>query len=1539
MPSIMSRLAGLFPSFRSTYAPAVPTPEERAAQVIAATKRDIERSRARPRPSSEEKIPTNYYGGAAGKVWFLPYLDSTTQDSPEIRAAMRLMRRSPWVKAAWEPQILTVASEDWQVQASEPGNPESEEQADFCKAMIEECIHDAMIAVVRAICAPFGSEGHSLAEPVWNVCEKGKLAKKIVCTKFAARDTDPNTGDVRLMGDGFGNVTHVEARRAPGQPVYPIDDFVFSRYLTVFDEPLGEAAYRPSYGSYWMLDTVDKLRMVHCEKRMAGMLVGTYENDDDKPGLEDTLRKAKTATWAAIPDGVKLEALQISTASEPDYKSFQESLRDALVTGIAFATLQIIQGNVPDARGDTKVQKSMADLGPWLLMTLVCSAVNRQLFPKAIDFNYPYPAGGAYPKLTFGAASNQELLELVQVVTGAQQIGFTNLSRKHYAKALSLQLADPNDPDDSLASPQQAAPMGGFGGGFGGDPGMGGAPAALPPGPGVPPTYDPSVPEAFGEGGGVDWESFAWSPAQTARGTIKAEWTGPGQRRPLYGVAAKKALSQTAGAGGTAPPTPSGSGPIAPPSLPAKPAAPPVPAAPKAPAPPVPGKLKRVAGAVGRGAKVAARAKYNAGKKAVGGTVYGAAKLSQGLAYAVDRLGALLQKTPVLESVFGVGSTLRKEAGRKMRQARETAALAAAGDRSAAARRAASASAKLAAIKFGENRRKFGTTRAVVIEAAYWGLKAALGGAVAAGALAITGTSAAGLATAGIGALAAYKVSKTVLGMVVNPLIRQAVEYPFRYGKGKRGKNAPHRVAERELQRRAARAGFAEDGTSGDPLDLVAALREMLELDLGRPVEIPDAELAQLLADLLDYSDELGEGADEEIADAFAEVPESEWESFGWQAGRTRRGSVKAIGTAEDRGKTLYGAKARAALAKKVGASKRQDAPRTVTYTTTDNLGNTKPKREENVSPERARAMAVAAQLAATEPVGERPTGLKVRKQRLRTRHAAATTALEAVAQKATAGDSAAVKQLADTGKSNVEAAAKELAKLGPVPAAAKPVIRAAWLDAAKGLPRGQRREVQTLLDATFGEFGRDTNKVAGAVGKIAAWIGRQTYGVARATVGALARFSKGLARASGPLLRGLAGLGWKGTKLLARAGAKVAGVGLRAGWRATKALAAAGGKHLGPFGYWAGAVVGGAALLAAPVLAVKFGLVPFAAGIALAPVAVGGVGLLGRRLGQRAADSGLRASGEGFIVPADKHSESAAEPGDEHALAGADGKRATQLLASAQADGARVFAEACKAAVKRLLASPNPLAAPVLFDDGELGEVAGALARTVATADLMGRARIRRHAQIAEKASESFADGKVPADYSKKYSDPFHDFAEPVPSMEPVSALEYFRRLVPTLGASTVRYGPKLDRHAFTLAVAADQTVLEKVKGAIVEALRTGKNGTPDVEQILDDAGVSERDPRYAEMVVRTNVMDAYNQGAQDELSEPDVQERFPAWEYLGVLDSRTGDDHKPKIGKYFPSSVSFAEVRGPRVYNCRCSFAPVSRFLMSGVRVEERW
>lgn len=176
-------------------------------------------------------------------------------------------------------------------------------------------------------------------------------------------------------------------------------------------------------------------------------------------------------------------------------------------------------------------------------------------------------------------------------------------------------------------------------------------------------------------------------------------------------------------------------------------------------------------------------------------------------------------------------------------------------------------------------------------------------------------------------------------------------------------------------------------------------------------------------------------------------------------------------------------------------------------------------------------------------------------------------------------------------------------------------------------------------------------------------------------------------------------------------------------------------------------------------------------------------------------------------------------------------------------------------------------------------------------------------------------------------YPPPLHTFADaglPVEPLPPQQALEYFRRLVPAIGVkSPERWGAALEREAFTLAASADAVVLERVQAAIAEALATGEvTGAPaEIDAILDAAGVTHRNPGYAENVFRTNMMDSYNTGSQLELAE--VSDTFPVWQYMNPDDGRSRPHHAKRNGKYYSSSVPFTEVRGTDIEDvaqCRC-------------------
>lgn len=267
-------------------------------------------------------------------------------------------------------------------------------------------------------------------------------------------------------------------------------------------------------------------------------------------------------------------------------------------------------------------------------------------------------------------------------------------------------------------------------------------------------------------------------------------------------------------------------------------------------------------------------------------------------------------------------------------------------------------------------------------------------------------------------------------------------------------------------------------------------------------------------------------------------------------------------------------------------------------------------------------------------------------------------------------------------------------------------------------------------------------------------------------------------------------------------------------------------------------------------------------------------------------------------------------------ALAGRDGIAAEKLLDNSRRQGAAALADVARRAIKRLLAggAKAVLSAKSLFSPDEARDVEDALAATVGTAHLLGRSRIHAYRQRVSKHAEN-------------HFEVFRD--EPVKPLAPESAVEAFQRLIPTLGIDPQRFGIDMRRHAFTLAATTDQVVLDKVKQVITDRLATGvgvSTAPADISDILERAGVSPRNPQYAEMTFRTNMMDAYNQGAQEELAAS--ADYFPVWKYASIADERSRPTHAAKNGLYYPTSVPFVEVRGKDISdsaNCRCTFIPV--------------
>lgn len=286
-------------------------------------------------------------------------------------------------------------------------------------------------------------------------------------------------------------------------------------------------------------------------------------------------------------------------------------------------------------------------------------------------------------------------------------------------------------------------------------------------------------------------------------------------------------------------------------------------------------------------------------------------------------------------------------------------------------------------------------------------------------------------------------------------------------------------------------------------------------------------------------------------------------------------------------------------------------------------------------------------------------------------------------------------------------------------------------------------------------------------------------------------------------------------------------------------------------------------------------------------------------------------------------------------AMGGRDGRQLNALLEKAIRQGTDFLNGLTQVAVHRLAKlGAGALSLPRLFNDDEIQLLIEIFAATRGTADQLGRALIRdfhlRLLDQVEPEQESFQTNDLSS--GTAVFEAIDDL--PTSIITPERAVAFFSDLVPTIGKDPQRFGHDMRRQAFTLAVATDQELLKNVQAVIRHRLETGQGiGTAslDIQSLMDRAGVSPRNPQYAEAVFRTNVMDAYNQAFQDEYQDPDLQEAFPVWQYSNPNDTRSRQAHADRDGLYYPANVPFTSIRGTEpkdVINCRCVPLAISKF-----------
>src|SRR5262249_52685039 len=187
------------------------------------------------------------------KIYFLPLVDSYTEETQKVRDAYRIMLREPSVKAALLTKILGVAHLDLKVTPASD-RPLDRLASDFVKDALETHCKGGMRQIAWNILFAGAIDGYSVSEKILRIQEKGRWKGYHTLKQLKGKDTK----NLRLLGDDFRNITAVQDIRTTAE--YHPSNFVIYQHMPLFESPTGMSDLRAAYRAFWMMDTAWHLR-------------------------------------------------------------------------------------------------------------------------------------------------------------------------------------------------------------------------------------------------------------------------------------------------------------------------------------------------------------------------------------------------------------------------------------------------------------------------------------------------------------------------------------------------------------------------------------------------------------------------------------------------------------------------------------------------------------------------------------------------------------------------------------------------------------------------------------------------------------------------------------------------------------------------------------------------------------------------------------------------------------------------------------------------------------------------------------------------------------------------------------------------------------------------------------------------------------------------------------------------------------------------------------------------------------------------------
>ena len=305
------------------------------------------------------------------------------------------MLREPYVKAALRQIKMGVTSLPWDV-APASDAPEDVAAARFIRynfdhleGVFEQDLYDILDAL---------DVGHSITEKVYRVLNRGEFAGKVGLRCLKAKD--PSLFEFQT--DRFLNITALVLSLDFDDPIdLAPGDFIIFSHLGRYESPYGQSELRAAYRAYWLIDNVWKFRAVYLEKFGGPTLVAKHPAgalESERTRLLDILQTVQNETGIVIPEDVTIEAIDIATRGEADYRSAIEDLRKEILVGLLGSFLTAEEGSRTGARALGEVHRDTVQIFVRFLARLLANTINEQLVRPLVELNF---ASAEIPRLAF----------------------------------------------------------------------------------------------------------------------------------------------------------------------------------------------------------------------------------------------------------------------------------------------------------------------------------------------------------------------------------------------------------------------------------------------------------------------------------------------------------------------------------------------------------------------------------------------------------------------------------------------------------------------------------------------------------------------------------------------------------------------------------------------------------------------------------------------------------------------------------------------------------------------------------------------------------------------------------------------------------------------------------------------------------------------------------------------------------------------------------------------------------------------------------